>query len=228
MDDITVIFPTANKIPEYFAANVRKYLLDSIGDTPLISVSKEPMDFGQNIVFEGEQGHMAQYRETLEAVKLAKTKYIALTEDDTLYVPQHFKRRPSRPDVFAYNTACWSFYMWSDPPIFSYSGRRNNNVLICERDLYIEAMEERFAKYPNPKDQDKRYWVEPGKYEKQLGVTIRNTEIFYSDPACIMVSHQWGNSFGGLGTRKRLGPIRAYEIPYWGRAEDVMKLVKKP
>lgn len=222
-NDLTVIYLTANIISAKFGSNMRSYLKKAIGQAPLISVSKSPMDFGQNIHFASPRSHINIYREALAGVKLAKTKYIAITEDDTLYSDKHFSNRP-KSGKFGYNAACWSIYTWSQPPIYSYSGRRNHNVLICERDLYIEAMEERFAKWPDDSKIDIDVWAEPGKYERHLGVTIRETETFYSDPSCIMFSHPEGLSHHTLGFRKRLAPIRAYDIPYWGKAEEIIKL----
>lgn len=225
--DLTVVYLTANKLEDFFAENVREQLLKSIGSYPLISVSKKPINFGLNVVVNTPISHYNIYRDALTGIMEAKTKYIAIAEDDTLYVPEHFNKRPS-PQTFAYNTACWSIYTWTDPPIFSYSGRRNHSVLICERDLYIEAITERFSKWPDDSKINQANWAEPGKYEKNLGVTERNSEVFYTDPACVMFTHPSGLSHEGLGTRKRLAPIRALEIPYWGSAKDIMKLYKKP
>lgn len=225
MNDLTVIYITSNHIKESFAIHVRNFILHAVGnDTPIISITKKPIDFGENIVTTGERSHVGIYKDTLLGVKHAKTKYVAIAEDDVLYSPEHFKKRPSRSNVFAYNIACWSIYTWSDPPIYSYSGRRNHGQLICERDLYIEAFEQRFAKFPDELKINNAIWAEPGKYESQLGVTVRETEQFYTDPANVMFTHTEGLSMNTLGTRKRLAPIRAFDIPYWNRAEDIVKL----
>jgi hypothetical protein len=88
-------------------------------------------------------------------------------------------------------------------------------------------MEERFAKYPDPDPDNKHLkdiWAEPSKYERQLGVTIREHEEFYTLPPNIKFSHETELSFAGLGTRKRSGELQATALPYWGRAEDVRKL----
>lgn len=224
MNDLTIIYLTANEITTKFSENTRRVLIESIKGIPVISVSKKPLDFGQNIYFNTPRSHINIYREALAGVKLAQTQYIAIAEDDVLYSPEHFKKRPRRADVFAYNIACWSLYTWSKPPIFSYTGRRNHGMLICERDLYIEAMEERFNMYPDDSKINNAIWAEPGKYESQLGVSVQITEFFYTDPANIMFTHPQGLSYYTLGEKKRLAPIRALEIPFWGRAEEVVKM----
>lgn len=224
MQDLTVIYLTANKISNEFTNNMQSRLRDAIGDTPLISVSKKPMAFGSNIVFDTPSTHVNIYREALAGVKAAQTEYVAIAEDDVLYSSEHFKKRPKDPDAFAYNIACWSIYIWSEPPIFSYSGRRNFGQLICRRELFIKAFEERFVKFSDDSQINNAIWAEPGKYEKQLGVTPQKSEVFYSDPANVMFTHPEGLSMNTLGFKKRLAPIRAYEIPYWGRAEKIVKL----
>lgn len=226
MKDLTVLYVTANEISDYFGNNMRQYLLDAINGAPIISISKKPMDFGENIVTAGVRSHMGIYRDALLGAKRIKTKYMAFVEDDTLYSSLHFKKRSS-PGKFAYNVGVWGLYTWHKPVLFNYKGRRNNNGLICETALYIEAMEERFAKYPDESKINLSCWAEPGKYEKQLGVTPRETEMFYTDPPNIMFSHPEGLSMGNLGYRKRLGGIRAIEIPHWGRAEDILKLYEE-
>ena len=228
MQDLTVIYLTANMISEYFMNNMWKQLKDAAKDTEIITVSKASMLTGyKNIATLGNRSHVGIYRDALLGVKEAKTKYIAICEDDVLYSPEHFKHRPKNSGFFAYNVACWSIYTWSKPPIYSYSGRRNFGQLICERDLFIEAFEERFAKYPDESKIDNRVWAEPGKYESQLGVTPRDTEIFYSDPSNIMFTHPEGLSMNTLGMKKRLAPIRAWDIPYWGRADKIVKMYEK-
>lgn len=226
MSDLTVIYLTANEISEPFFKQTQQQLFKAAEDNveQMITISKKPLNFGLNLVFNTPRSHVNIYREALEGVKQAQTKYVAIAEDDVLYSHEHFKKRPSRSGVFAYNIACWSIYTWSDPPIFSYTGRRNHGMLICERDLYIEAFEERFTKFADDSQINNAIWAEPGKYESQLGVTVRETEVFYTDPACIMFTHPQGLSMNTLGTRKRLAPIRALEIPYWGRAEEVVKM----
>ena len=231
-DDLTVVYYTANVLEDHFWDATKKVLIEAIGNTAIVSVSQKPVgDFGYNIcVGDIGRSHLNIYRQALEGAKAAKTKYIALAEDDVLYSGDHFRYRPSKPGIFAYNKSNWSIYTWSEPPVFSYKDRRNLYSLICERDLFIASMEERFKKYHDEEYWGEeffvKYWAEPGKYEghQHLGVTPQKTEDFYSEPPIIAFSHPTGLSFRGLGKRKRIGHLQSFEIPYWNRAEDVLKL----
>lgn len=221
-NDITCVYYTANQISEHFLKNTQEKLLEALGGIPIVSVSHKPVSLGLNIIFDGKPSHVNIYRQALIGAAAAKTKYIAMAEDDILYSPEHFKYRSS-PDTFAYNVGYWNLYTWN-PSVFSYKGRRNMFGLICERNLFIEAMKERFDKYPEDEMIDPGIFAEPGKYEKNLGVTVRNSEEFYTNPCNIMFSHEKAISWSNLGSRKRVGNMRATEVDHWGRVEDVMDL----
>lgn len=224
--DLTIVYYTANAISDEFGRATRAELSLAAHDYPIISVSMKPMDFGENHVVSGSRSHINIYRQALYGAKKATTKYIALCEDDILYSPEHFKRRPSTDTVFAYNLGYWNIQTWGEPQ-FSHKagGRRNLHSLICNRELFINAMEERFAKYPYGTT-DLSVWAEPGKYEQFLGVTVQKTEEFYTNPPNIMFDHQTALSYNNLGSRKRLGEFRALELPYWGKAEVIRSLYK--
>lgn len=215
-NNLTAVLYTAQTIPEYFASQTMVRLVMALGDVPLVvNVIKDP----------SLRSHCNIYRQALEGAKEAETKYIALCEDDQLYSPEHFKYRP-RKKPFAYNLAYWGIYTWQDPPIYNFKGRKNLGNLICEREAFIEAMEERFRVWPDETKVDTNIWAEPGKYERQLGVTVRETEDFYTHPPNVKFSHENELSFAGLGTRKRAGEMRALDIPYWGKASDIRELYK--
>jgi hypothetical protein len=225
--ETTIIYYTANHIPESFAGKIRANLLSIKGDLPLISVSQKPMDFGENLcVGDIGRSHLNIYRQALAGAKAAKTRYIALAEDDVLYSPEHFTFHVPNPGIFAYNMSVWALYTWNEPPIFSYKDRINLYSLICERELFIEAMEERFAKWPIDREINLSHWAEPGKYEgrSHLGVTERSIEYFYTDIPNVAFSHPTALSYGNLGTRKRLGKLQVTGLPYWGEAHEIIKL----
>lgn len=227
-EDLTIIYYTANVMDRSFQMAVLGELFVAALDNPMIAVSRESMRvFKDNIVVDLPYHHLSIYRQALIGAKAAKTKYIALCEDDVLYSPAHFKYRPS-PGKFAYNMGTWSVFTWGDP-LFTIkgNGRKNLHSLICERELFIEAMEERFAKHPDDSKIRLGLWAEPGKYERQLDVTVRETEEFWTNPPNIMFSHQTALGFQNLGMRKRLGEIRAVEIPYWGTAKKIRELYEK-
>lgn len=226
INDLTIVYYTCNKISDFFATNVSKNLIEAAGAASIICVSQKPLSWGiENILVDLPQSHLNIYRQALIGAKAATTKYVAFAEDDVLYSPAHFKHRPSA-GKFAYNLGTWNLFTWSDP-LFTHKERRNMHGLICERELFIEAMEERFAAWPDDTQVNLGLWAEPGKYERQLGVTARESELFYTNPPNIVFSHKEALGFQNLGTRKRLGELRATVIPYWGSANKMMELYRE-
>lgn len=224
--DLTIVYYTANQVPKKFLEFTQRKLLEAIGDTPLISVSQKPMDFGENICV-GNIGvsTLNIYRQAMEGARRAKTRYIALAEDDALYTPSHFDFRPSE-GVFAYNRNIWGLYTWTEP-LFSYKGRRSLWALICERDLFIKVMEERFSRYPKDEDVPLNLWGEPGKYEHQMGVTENKTVMYKSKEPSVVFSHPTALGFLTLGKRKKLGENRTPELEPWGKAENLQAIYNK-
>ena len=238
MKDLTVIYYTSNYLDThnpYFLENTKKQLLKAIDDLPLISVSQKPIAFGQNIcVGDIGRSHLNLYGQILTGAKAAKTKYVAMAEDDILYSYEHFHAYLPDKDRFAYDMNKWSIFTWTRPPLFSFrNNRKVVNSLISPRDMLVEALEERFARVEKLKQGGQKeediihYWGDPGRYEDKLGVTVRETEEFYSGVPNIVFSHPEAFGYLSRGTRKKLGDIKAIEIPYWGRAEDVLKLYSK-
>lgn len=238
--DLSVIYYTSNFLEEknpYFLENTKKQLLKAIGTHPLISVSLKPMDFGHNIVVGEKDGldsgrsHLNIYRQILIGCKQAKTKYVAMAEDDILYSFAHFHTYTPKRSRFAYDMQKLSLFTWTDPPMYSFRTKRKVvNQLIAPRDLLIEALEERFARIPTLLEQGMDLpeilskWGDPGRYESLLGITPRETEEFYSQTPSIVFSHEHAYGYLNHSNKKRLGDVRMYDIPEWGKASDVLKL----
>src|SRR3989344_4238624 len=105
MDDITIIMMTPNRVPKLWADYHRQVLTKAIGNTPIITISKEPLDWGINL-HQAKYGYPNIYKQMLRGAKLATTKYIAMADDDVLYPEEHFLFRPPT-DGFYYNHNRW-------------------------------------------------------------------------------------------------------------------------
>jgi hypothetical protein len=232
MNDLSVIYYTSNWLDEhnpYFLENTRKQLLYAIGDLPMVIVSQKPTLFGKNSinVCIGDVGrsHLNIYRQILAGCKAAKTAYVALAEDDILYSREHFHSKVPNGDYFLYDMNKLSLFTWTKPPLFSFRHNRMVvNQLIAPRQYLIDAMEERFAKFPDESKIPLKSWGDPGRYENYLGVTVRKTDTFMSTCPSIVFTHPQAYGYLNHGKKKRLGDLRIIEVPYWGKAEQVLKL----
>ena len=238
-DDLTIIYYTSNQLEAtnpYFVGNTKAQLLKATDGLPIVIVSHKPTMFGTNStnICIGDVGrsHLKLYNQILIGCKAAKTKYVAMAEDDIFYSYQHFHIELPKSDYLLFDMNKWSVFTWIKPPQYTYRDRMVVNQLIAPRDYLVEALEERFARVKEllktRKEEDIiKYWGDPGRYEALLGVTVRKREHFFSSVPSIVFTHE--NAFGFLnhGTHKRVGNPRAYDIPVWGKASDIMKLYDK-
>ena len=61
--DLTIIYITASQLPKEFVEWNRKSLLDQVGDFPIISISREPLEFGDMNILDETVGAMNWKRE---------------------------------------------------------------------------------------------------------------------------------------------------------------------
>jgi hypothetical protein len=233
IDDLTIIYYTANNNNPYFMKNTQEYLLKAVGDTPIISVSFEPTVIGNNCenicIGKQQRSNYMLYKQVLIGVRAAKTKYVAMAEDDTLYPTEHFLMKPPE-DELLYDVNKWSIFSWEKKkPIFSKrEGRRTMNMLIAPRELLLKNLEDRYAKYPTfesiPPHIWEFYWGEPGRFDDHLGIPRPKSQKIECEIPSIMWSTPEALGFLHLGTRKAHAKIQATEDPYWGKAEDLLKL----
>ena len=232
MNDLTIIYYTANKNKDYFMANTQKYLLKAIGDTPIVCVSFKPTIIGKNCknicIGEQKRSNYMLYKQVLMGAREANTKYVAMAEDDMLYSPEHFSYRPTDENTFSYDINKWSIFSCLKPPIFSYRVRKLMNSLITTKKALIKTLEERYAKYPVfekiPVKLYKMYWGEPGRFENHLGITPVRAEEYSSPVPNIMFSTSEALGYLDLGERKAHNHIRTSEVKPWGTAEEILKL----
>ena len=200
---------------------------------PAIAVSQrqlgDPQMFTKTIQV-GEIGASIYncYRQILLGAKAASTPFVACCEDDTLYVPAHFAYRPAG-DVFAYNHHRWviSRRQAADgtrQAFYYYRERTQMAMCIAPRALLVDTLEERFAKFPDPVPHEvaKRGWGEPGRYEKNLGLTPRKLEYFRTAEPCVTFNH--GESLMGRRQVQPTDLLRA-DLPPWGGADELWRRV---
>jgi len=133
--NITIIYYTANVVHRGIEYSVLRSLRKH--GYPIVSVSQKPMDLGKNIVVPQERSKENIYRQVLIGAKEATTEYVALCEDDCLYVPEHFKYRPQK--AFGYNLNRWLLHLAEKT--FSYRKRPILSQCIAHRQTLIECLE---------------------------------------------------------------------------------------
>ena len=222
MNDLTIIFLTVNRVPKEWAKFHRTELEKAIGDSPVISISREPIDFGTNLIQTEKESMSNIWFQLLRGAKLATTKYIAVAEDDTLYPEEHFSLRP--PDnTVGYNLSRWVVNIERRKPhYYYYHPRAINASLIGPRDLIIKTLDERYKNHPNGTPE--RYTGEIGRsgIERLLGVEPVQKTSLYTNIPIIQIKHNYRRP--ELSDVRGVSPKdnRSYDLPHWGNVENII------
>lgn len=222
-NDLTVLYITANLIPDSFAEYQRNVLLKSMGDAQLVSISRKPIQFGNNIIDNEPKSTDNIFRQMFIASKIISTKYVVVAEDDTLYCPDHFTFCRPPDDAFVYNMNRLALFTWGNPKMYSWRNRVSNAALIAPTLLMREALEERFAKWPNPIPEKLAGELGRGMIERNLGVTVRKLIEAFSEISIVQFNHDFSSEHSQRVHTKMMGHIKAYSIPYWGEAEELVR-----
>ena len=216
-EDLTILYYTADYTDSHFADSVRMHLLETANGIPIISVSHEPLWFGEYNICVGriERSAYNIYKQILLGAKEATTPYIACCEDDCLYNEEHFKYRPPI-DTFAYNINRWNI----DHGTYFYRQRAGMCMNISPRQLLIDTLIERFKKYPDPVDRIN--FGEPGRVERKIGLPPKKMLTFKTGAPTLHFNHR--RSCGG---RRRIltTDIVSNEIKPWGEASKLWERI---
>lgn len=207
MTDLTLLFITAGEVPKTWA----EFHMKQLEGFEMITLRDKE-----------KTGYETIYRRMLEGAKQATTPYVAMVEDDVLYSRDHFSFRPPL-DTFAYNQNRWALFTWG-PAVYSWRNRKSNCSLIAPRELLIEALEERFAAHPDGIPVEFCGELGRERIEKALGVTPRKSVEYFSATPIVQLNHDNGTEPLQAKHKKTLGPLQAYDIPRWGKAESIRNL----
>lgn len=211
--DLTILFLTANKVPKEWADYHLSVLKEATKGFDWITLSKEPVDYGLNDHTVSSEGLENIYRKVLRGAKLAKTEYIAVVEDDTLYHSSHFDYRPRE---IAYDLNRWATFTWGKSFYFLKS-RKTNAGMIAKREVVIKTIEDRYKNF------------KVGELPRELIYEVGSLpgepqpELYYGLYPFLSLSHRFAIDELEQKEHKKPWPIRAYDIPVWGRVEEIRK-----
>jgi len=241
----TIIFCTDNTVSGPLFDAVVRELKRSAAGIPIISVSHEPIDLGRNIcIGKQKRSWLCLYRQLCEGLKAAETDNISIAEHDCFYSAEHLNWTPPKDDTFYYNENMW-LVQWADNShpelkgMFSrfWKERLALSQLICNRELYLEVIERRLDLIDKDRNawngidhigepgysriKKAQYWAKSGRaiYLKDLvqdTLELERYETFRTEVPNLDVRHD--SNFTG----PKRGKKRTFEVPYWGRFEDLI------
>lgn len=204
--DATIIYYTSNKEDPDFEQRVRDNILEKSNGLPIISISHQPIDFGQNICV-GDVGVSGfnMFRQVLIGCEAAKTKFVISAEADCLYPPDYFTFRPERDDVPYRDT---NLYVMPDKrAFFFYKEEGATHAQIVGREFYINRLKYLFEGAPMWAPEEKNFPKERGKGED----VFEEIAYFRTDNPVFQIKTHKGMRYYTHSDRT---PIP--EIPYWG------------
>lgn len=213
MDNLyTIIYYTSNREDPEFEGMIRHKLLQSKGDTPLISVSHKPIDFGINLSVGVKQAcNHNLFRQIQIGAKIATTPFIIFAESDCLYPPDYFK---FKPDDINESYKFKNLFILNEWGVGEYSGFYNKEIgtfaQITGREHLIKEID--FVLDGRP------FWDKRRK-ERPLELFRRRRwkEVYLDTP---VVSLKTGK---GMSKHTKIIEPPVDNIPYWGNCHELRK-----
>ena len=211
IDDLTVIYYTANREKPEFEEKTKKLILDTIKDTPLISVSHKPIDFGKNIWVGdvGCSGHNVFRQFQIGALE-AKTKYVCPCESDFLYPPEYFTFKRPKDDIFYLIMPLYVLFAQRGmKKYFAKKERGSEACMVVNRDHLLKRMDAMFKGHDMWGPVEEIIWLLRG-CAREL--------VFIDKP---IITFKTDNNMH----RRTPHDVkdRLLDLPYWGNAHELIK-----
>lgn len=211
------IYYTDSKLDEtdpQLANSVRKNLKNICGLIPIISVSKKPLNFGQNIcVGDKPHSYKSMYEQLLAGLKAVPEGAVVYpVEHDVFYHPSHFAKLPDDNENCFINT---NRYYWRTglPYFFKARGEKTMSHVVCYREVLIDHCEKRIAQ-----------WEAGDPAANTIDIPYKNWE---SEKPNVDIRH--GHNFTPDGTWKKEYfkgmRIGVFNLPGWGSPNHFAKKV---
>jgi hypothetical protein len=183
--DKGIVYYTDNRLDPRIMAACQKQLQRA--NLPIISVSLEPIDFGNtNIVLYEERGIPTMFKQILAGISLCNVDVIFLCEHDVLYDPSHFEFTPTRGDTFYYNQNSWKVDSKTGKALFHYASSVSG--LCAYRDLLLRHYRKR-VEMVNRCGFTQRMGFEPGTHRRKERVDDYGSEVWMSERPNLDIKH---------------------------------------
>ena len=182
-----IVYYTDNRLdPEIMTACQRQI---SKSGLPIVSVSLEPIDFGENIVLNLERGPLTMFKQILAGLEAIDTDIVFFGEHDLLYHPGHFDFTPERNDLFYYNQNSWKVNANTGHSLFHYASSLSG--MCAYRDLLLEHYRNRVRMCEELGDRlrVRRMGFEPGTNNRAERVDDYKSEVWMSPVPNIDIRH---------------------------------------
>ena len=215
-------FYTDNKIEPNILDAVKMRLQASMNGHKLVTVSLQPLNFGQNIVMNIRRGHLAMAKQQLAGLEALDTDIVFMVEHDILYPSCHFDFIPPRKDTFYYNLNWWKLRV-EDGQALHFKAKQVSG-LCAYRDILIEYYRNRVRMIESGEIGGRRHFEPGGRHHDAYNqLTTHGFDTWFSEVPYVDIRH--GNAltrniFDPSGYRGQVVDwTMADEIPGWGKTK---------
>jgi hypothetical protein len=231
-----VVYYTDNRLDENIMQACQEQLKKAVGQNHIVSVSLQPLDFGENIVLPLERGYLTMFTQILAGLEKLDTDIVFFAEHDVLYHPSHFEFIPPEKDKYYYNTAVWKLRL-EDGHALHYDCQQTSG-LCAYRELLLEHYKERVKRTEEALNslehkEFKRFirnqGFEPGTHGRTERVDNYKAESWESSSPNIDIRHNLNLTSSRWrkdqfrNQRYTKGWIESDTIPEWGKGIGIIE-----
>lgn len=200
-----ILYYTANSNPK-----LEEKIRQTIDPSEVISVSQKPINFGKNICV-GEVGmsEMNMLRQILIGCEASKDEFVYSAEADCLYSPDYFKFIPKKKACYRNNK---TYIIGQGRKCYWKKPEGGTWCQVINREFYIERLKFLLDGEPMWNAKAKRFLKEKGLR------FFDEYETFTTENPCVSFKAK-----GGMHNYSHSERIDIAELPYWGRADNLVK-----
>ena len=229
-----LVYYTDNKLDEDISNTVQSQIEHCANGHQIISVSLEPISFGENIFLKSKRGILTMFEQILTGLENSTADIVFLIEHDVLYHPSHFEFNPLKKNVFYYNENTWKVNSDTGQGLFYFC--KQTSGLCAYRKLLIEHYRKRVERIKTDGKYSYSIGFEPGCHSFPRGIDNYKADKWMSEFPNIDIRHnhnltksRWSQD--EFRNKKYCqGWQMADEIPGWGitknRFDDFLSEVK--
>jgi len=229
MSNATILYYTCNTHRPDIEMACRRQLTSARNGHALISISLQPIDFGDaNIVLPLKRSPESMHKQVMAGLEQATSDYVFLCESDVLYHQSHFAFTPPRDDAYYYNINVWRM-RYPDGLAVRTDFCQQVSGLCASRELLLEHYHKRLERIEREGRFYQRWGYEPGVHKPPRGIDDFKAESWVSEHPNVDIRHdktltlsRWTPD-GFRNPRYAKGWQEAYEIPGWGATTDILK-----
>lgn len=204
----------------------RNHLKSVRRDFELITVSREPIDFGDtNIVLNIPRSAESMHAQIMAGLRACTQDQIFFAESDLLYHPSHFEFILPTVSDFWYNEHTYKIDLFSRHTVFYYT--KQVSGLCADRRLLLEHYAKRIERIKHEGKFDRRIGYEPGCHRFPRGIDFVRAKRWMSKFPNVDIRHDKNltltkHSVSEFRNPKScIGWKEVDEIPGWGLSKDL-------